>query len=193
MSQPCLSCDEVEVLLPLVADGTLDDVGDPALFMHLADCDRCQHSLVTHDLIALSLTQAARVAPLRVRRPRWQYTASMAAAASLVVGAGWLILTPHEQVAAPAPPVARTTPLPAPLAMSSSVPSAPSMHSQAKPATRQMPVDIEVEVVALPGSTTAHPHYLVRRGEQVLVVTPQAAQAEAPSDARPASYSPNRY
>lgn len=186
--QPCLSCDEVEVLLPLVADGTLDDVRDPALFMHLADCDRCQHSLVTHDLIALSLTQAARVAPLRLRRPWWQRAAPAAAAAAILVGLGWLVVAPHEATAVQPPALARVAPTPAP----QQVPQQASPR-QIKPAARAQPVDIEIEVVALPGSTTAHPHYLVRRGEQVLLVTPQAAQVEAPSDARPASYSPNRY
>lgn len=182
--KPSLSCDEVEELLPLVADGTLDEVGDPTLFMHVADCERCQVSLVTHDLIAVSLPRAARLpAPGRIRliHKKWQRALPAAIAASLLVGAGWLVVASRETASAPGPKPAQVT-----AAM-------PTKPVAGKPAAHPSPPDVEIEVVALPGSTTAHPHYLVRRGEQVLLVTPQTAPAEAPSDARQASYSPNRY
>jgi Putative zinc-finger len=184
-----LTCDDVEALLPLVADGTLDEAGDPAVFQHLADCERCQQSLVSHDLIALSLTrmvQAPAPAPApQILRPRWPRFLPAAAAAGLLIAGGWWALTAHTPVqAASVPTVAAVTPAPVvPL------PTASASHVRSQPA----PVEVEIEVVALPGSTTAHPHYLVRRGEQVLLVAPAGVQAEAPNDARPASYSPNRY
>lgn len=186
MTRPFLSCDEVEELLPLVADGTLDEGGDPTLFMHLADCERCQHSLVTHDLIAVSLPRAARLPDLRSIRPWWFRALPVAAAASLLVGGSWLAVASRETapVAGPVSTPAKAAPVVAATAPKTIAPK-PSAHSGS--------IEVEVEVVVLPGSTTAHPHYLVRRGEQVLLVTPQVAPAEAPSDARPASFSPNRY
>ena len=191
MTRPTLSCDEVEALLPLVADGTLDDAGDPTLFLHLADCDRCQQSLVTHDLIAVSLPRAARLPEPRILRPWWQRALPAAAAASLLVGGVWLAVASRETASPSSGPA--TGPA-APLAKANPVAAATSPKSVApKPAAHPGSIDVEVEVVALPGSTTAHPHYLVRRGEQVLLVTPQAASVEAPSDARQASFSPNRY
>ena len=199
MTRPSLSCDEVEELLPIVADGTLNDVSDPTLFMHLADCERCQQSLVTHDLIAVSLPRAARLPQPRMLRPWWQRALPVAAAASLLVGGAWLAVpsskTAPDSGPGPGPgPVGLAFATAAPLAKANPVAAATSPKSVApKPAAHPGSVDIEVEVVALPGSTTAHPHYLVRRGEQVLLMTPQAAPVEAPSDARQASFSPNRY
>lgn len=195
MTRPSLSCDEVEELLPLVADGTLNDVSDPTLFMHLADCERCQQSLVTHDLIAVSLPRAARLPEPRILRPWWQRALPVAAAASLLVGGAWLAVESSKTAPVPGPgPVGLASAPAAPLAKANPVAAATSSKSVApKPTAHPGSVDVEVEVVALPGSTTAHPHYLVRRGEQVLLMTPQAAPVEAPSDARQASFSPSRY
>lgn len=49
------SCDEVEDLLPLVAEGAIEAADDPALFDHLAVCADCQTSLAEHDLVSLAL------------------------------------------------------------------------------------------------------------------------------------------
>ena len=186
-----LTCDDVEALLPLVADGTLDEVGDPAVFLHLADCERCQQSLVSHDLIALSLTKMAQAPAPQILRPRWPRFLPAAAAAGLLIGGGWWALAAHAPVVVPsAPTVAAVTPVSAVPASSA---SASRSQPLAIPKSMPAPVEVEIEVVALPGSTTAHPHYLVRRGEQVLLVAPTGVQVEAPTDARPASYSPNRY
>jgi hypothetical protein len=47
---------------------------------------------------------------------------------------------------------------------------------------------IDVEVVAVPGSTARHPHYLVRRGDQVMLVDPAEHEDQAPpADAKAAS------
>ena len=209
MTRPSLSCDEVEELLPLVADGTLDEVSDPTLFMHVVDCERCQQSLNTHDLIALSLPSAGRLSCAgrlpqpRITRPWWQRAVPATMAASLLVGGTWLAvgsreLAGHEaasgarsvaiqqasQQAGPVAAIAKPAPVTAVTAPKAIAPKA---------SVRQSSAEVEVEVVALPGSTTAHPHYLVRRGEQVLLVTPQVAPAEMPSDARQALFSPNRY
>jgi hypothetical protein len=205
-----LTCDDVEALLPLVADGTLDAAGDPAVFLHLADCERCQQSLVSHDLIALSLTKMAQAPAPQILRPRWPRFLPAAAAAAMLIGGGWWALAAHDPVVVPsAPTVAAATPVSATVAAATvaaatpisavPAPSASASRSQPLPGPQSIPksmptpVEVEIEVVALPGSTTAHPQYLVRRGEQVLLVAPAEVQAEAPNDARPASYSPNRY
>lgn len=58
MTDACtaLTCQDAEELLPLVAEGLLDPYSDPDLFAHLAECQCCQTSLETHDLITLSLS-----------------------------------------------------------------------------------------------------------------------------------------
>ncbi len=175
-----LTCDEVEPLLPLVADGQLDEAGDPALFAHLADCPHCADSLAAHDLITLTLERqptTAAAARSAVRMTSWQRWLPLAAAATLVVGLG-LALGSGMQSTAPAPLAAANKPRVAHPAM-----PAPA----AAPAAPSVPIQIDMEVVALPGSTPGHPRYLVRRGEQVLLVDPTAA----PADALPASYSTN--
>jgi hypothetical protein len=50
-----VTCEDVEAMLPLVADGVLQEQDDPQVFSHLAGCSRCQRSLASHDLIALAL------------------------------------------------------------------------------------------------------------------------------------------
>ena len=52
---PEMTCEECEDLLPLVADGVLDESDDPALFHHLARCPRCQASLAVYGRIDLLL------------------------------------------------------------------------------------------------------------------------------------------
>jgi hypothetical protein len=86
MTHPACSCDEAEALLPLVADGTLDAASDPALFAHLADCERCQTSLARHDLVQLALSAA----PPRPRRQvlRLALPWAIASAACLVAAVG---------------------------------------------------------------------------------------------------------
>jgi len=84
-----LSCEEIESLLPLVADGALDAEADPALFAHLARCVTCQESLACHDLVALSLTRSPIAAPSRfLRRTIPLPWAIGSAAALMVVGVG---------------------------------------------------------------------------------------------------------
>ena len=58
-SSVVLTCDDVEALLPLVADGVLRDGSDPALFAHLARCVACQEALAAHDLIHVALQQSS--------------------------------------------------------------------------------------------------------------------------------------
>lgn len=178
-----LSCDEVEALLPLladgVADGAPDQTCDPALFAHLATCDRCQDSLAAYDLVDVALVQSVTVKPANVRvlRPRWARPATLAAAvaATLMLSGGWLTLASTTR---PSPPMVAARSIPV---------------SGTVPVTVASPPSIEIEVVTMPGSTAAHPHYLIRRGEQVMLVSPQTTQADAPSEARQASYSRNRY
>lgn len=102
-----LTCDDVEALLPLVADGAIDDISDPAVFVHLARCSNCQGSLVCHDLVGLSLQSGIHeprraTRALHVRLP-WPAAVAVAAGLAAVVGV-WLWPTPLTS----APPVLAT-------------------------------------------------------------------------------------
>ena len=91
-----LTCDEVEALLPLVADGSIDLATDVALGAHLGACTQCQDSLARHDLVDLALRR-----PSPSDRPRGRlhlpWPVALAVAASLVAAVGgswWLFSTP---------------------------------------------------------------------------------------------------
>lgn len=185
MNSPTLTCDEVEALLPLVADDQLDAVSDPALFSHLADCPHCAEMLAEHDLITFALepTPAKKTARPTLRWRRWL---PVAAAACLAIGlatASSFSSAPH---APSAPPLAQAKTRLAPASpLVPASPLAPASQLAPAPAKISTPIHVDVEVVAVPGSTLSHPRYLVRRGEQVLLVDPTAV----PTDAVQASYS----
>jgi anti-sigma factor RsiW len=85
---PDLLCDEVEALLPLVADGLLGDEQDPAVFAHLARCPVCQESLAQHDLVDVSLRAGTPASPTLRLRPRHVRMTWWTAAASLLIASG---------------------------------------------------------------------------------------------------------
>ncbi|MCK6490002.1 MAG: zf-HC2 domain-containing protein [Planctomycetes bacterium] len=95
MSDPRpIPCDEVDPLLPLIADGTLDESKEPAVFNHLAGCARCQDQLVRHDLVTLALEPAAgtpRRRPAQVVRLPLPWAAAAAASIAALVAAGWAL------------------------------------------------------------------------------------------------------
>lgn len=101
-----MDCNEVEELLPLVAEGLLDPDSDPAVFEHLADCDHCQASLEMHDLVTLQLSQGSDLTPASPRTEviQFQLSRPLAMAASfllvamfgLFAGLAWQ--QNHEQV-----------------------------------------------------------------------------------------------
>ena len=190
---PEMSCDEVEALLPLVADGALDAASEPALVSHVAGCQRCLDSLALHDLVGISLAQpAAKPAP-RMFRPSWQRYAPLAAAALMLVGVGAIVWQDHAagtdehgdsgKFASKLPIAAE----PAPAANARIAPAAPVPATPTAVACNE-PIDIEV--IAVPGGTSSQPHYLVRKGDQVLFIDPatQVRSAQAPSDTQAASY-----
>lgn len=86
-----MTCAEAEPLLPLVADGSLDPDGDPALFAHVARCQTCQESVAHHDLITLALECAPRRRPRSIRIP---WPVALVAAATLIVGIGSVLWSP---------------------------------------------------------------------------------------------------
>jgi hypothetical protein len=93
-----LGCEDVESLLPLVADGALDADADPALFEHLARCSECQESLARHDLITVGLAASRpplRLAP-RARHLRLPWPVALAASLLVAVSA-WLALDTWRQ------------------------------------------------------------------------------------------------
>lgn len=95
MSQPHpeMSCDEVQALLPLVSDGSLDQVGDPALFEHLAHCHECQDVLVRHDLIGVVLEHSRPAEARSSRHLVFRLPLPLAAAATILVGIGvWFVV-----------------------------------------------------------------------------------------------------
>jgi anti-sigma factor ChrR (cupin superfamily) len=176
---PQMSCDEVEALLPLVADGTLDATNEPALFSHVASCQRCQDSLALHDLVGISLSQTTAMPAPRVLRPMWRrYAPAAAAAAMLLIGVGALSwpeyqTTPASQVDNPAGLVAKAKP-------AAVVSDAPAQVAPAPPVQMAHNEPVDVEVMAIPGSTPNHPHYLVRKGEQ----PPSSVQSRHPATPR---------
>ena len=190
---PHMSCDEVETLLPLVADGALDATSEPALFSHVASCQCCQDSLALHDLVGISLSQPTAKPTPRVIRPTWQRYAPAAAAALVLIGVGAIGWQGHgaasgghgdaKAIASKQPVHAEATPgANAPAAKSAPIPTPPVQVARNEP--------IDIEVIAVPGSTSSHLHYLVRKGEQVLFIDPAAQErsAQAPSDIQAASY-----
>lgn len=90
---PPASCEDVEPLLPLIADGAIGVEQEPAAFAHLADCAHCQEQLARHDLVTLALAPAAapvrrRAAVLRLPLP---WAAATAASIAALVAAGWAL------------------------------------------------------------------------------------------------------
>ncbi len=179
-------CDEVEALLPLIADGSLDERQDPALFVHLSTCERCQDSLVQHDLTALAVAGAIASAPTAkpARAPiafPWRNRA--AAALLLLAVGGWLLTRSAPQVmpivaATPTQPVAAAVATPA-------IPTAPEYFTvQGQPT---------VEVTSMPGQRPGTRVHLIRRGDQVVVreiVIGGPPSGEAPpAGVLPATYS----
>jgi Putative zinc-finger len=166
-----LTCDEAEALLPLVADGVLDATTDPVLFQHLAHCTRCQESLTQHDLVTFALTRPAPpmlvLKPAVPRRRGW----SLAAAALFAVGLGLAI-------EAGAHPSAAGIPAPTNPAVASIPPAVPTQATAQPLPDAAQPID--VEVVTVPGSTARHPHYLVRHGDQVMLVDPAEREDQTP-------------
>ncbi len=184
MSDRDLTCDEAEALLPLVADGAIDAAADPMLFQHLATCSRCQDSLTQHDLVSFALTQPPPaqlvLRPAAPRRLGWP----LAAAALLAVGLGLAMVAGTQPAAASAPAQAPSSPL------ANLRPAGPSQPATSTVSPRLPPAaePIDIEVVTVPGSTARHPHYLVRRGEQVMLVDPAEPEDQAPpSEAKAAS------
>ncbi len=181
MTSAPLTCDEVEALLPMIADGQLDEVSDPTLFTHLADCPRCAGTLATHDLISLALAPTVVGAPRRgLRFPVWATARTWlprAAAAVVLVALGASFSSLRPSAASPSVSLTAVTKTHA--ASATVVQPAHVAHAEATE-----PIQIDMEVVTVPGSTPSHPRYLVRRGEQVLLVDPTAG----PADAVPATY-----
>ncbi len=185
-----LLCDEVEALLPLIADGVIDDSSDPDVFAHLAICERCQRSLALHDLVQVSLVPAAsalRVAPRVAPRPFWRHLVPAAALLAVAIGSwsAWI----GNASAAPAPLVAATPTVPV---IQAADPAPSPTVTGRPPAVAAAPV-IDVEVVALP-NIPGRPQFLVRRGNQVMMVDLNLPM-EAPGEAQPATFrpAPHRY
>ena len=87
MTLIAMSCAEVEPLLPLVADGSVDPDADPGLFAHLASCPSCQQLVAEHDLVTIALERGASLNAPVTRQPKspLRLWLPIATAASLVI------------------------------------------------------------------------------------------------------------
>jgi hypothetical protein len=84
-----ISCADVEPLLPLIADGSLQPNEEVAVFEHLYSCDCCQDALARHDAVSFALGGSAEQASTSLRIVHRQLSvpwmiASAAAAAAVV-------------------------------------------------------------------------------------------------------------
>lgn len=151
-----LACDEAEALLPLVADGTLDADGDPALFAHLARCSDCQESLARHDQVSMALEHGVLEHPvqdraLRYRLPR-AWAALIAATLVMVVGAAWMSASRGH-----------------------------TEHALAAKLAAMPPHDVlaegaDTEVIRVSGQDPSHPYYVILRDGRAVLVDPKQDQ-----------------
>lgn len=143
-----LACEDVEPLLPLIADGAIAAADEPAAFAHLAACERCQEQLALHDLVELALTAAAPARPVRPRRRvlrlRLPWAAALAASLAAILAVGWAVQADRRAGMAD-----RTL------------------------AERGGPAPSDTEVLTVPGPRPGTVVYVIRRGDQVVVVDPQ--------------------
>jgi hypothetical protein len=107
-----LTCDEVEALLPLVADGAIGAEDDPDLFTHLAACPDCQADLALHDLTTLALGHgrspvaiAADDEAVQVIHLRWPTVAGSVALAAGLAVAVWFGLRAESTIPSSLPDV----------------------------------------------------------------------------------------
>lgn len=146
-----LACEDVEPLLPLIADGALDQAAEPAAFTHLADCEHCQEQLALHDLVGIALTGAtaapARPRPRTLRLPL-PWALATAASIAAVLAAVWAVHADRRAGAADQ-------------ALAHASERAPS----------------DTEVLTVPGPQPGSVLYVIRRGDQVVVVDPHQEQA----------------
>ncbi len=166
------TCDEVEALLPLVADGSLDETSDPALFAHLARCCACQDSLARHDLVELALEKgfAAEVPTAgksRLIRFTPAFASACAASLALAMAGGWYAEHRHGEAAAFHPHIA-TLPTP----------------DLAQVATAQ---DATGQVDAVPAVTLAAGRPTLAADQGVLIGEPEfvSYSPDAPASAMP--------
>lgn len=111
--RPEMSCDEVQALLPLVADGSLDQMNDPVLFEHLTRCGECQDALVGHDLITIALESSRPDTARSGRKLTFRLPLPLAAAATLLFGTGiWIAAQSWHASSTAAAPLVDVTRVP---------------------------------------------------------------------------------
>ncbi len=174
-----LTCEEVEGLLPLVADDAVDPDGDPALFAHLAHCTRCQDSLARHDLVSLALARRPQAA---TAKPPLRLPVRLLAAAGIILALGVLGVAiarqaagnPTESLAAqPKSPSGTVAPVPPVLEVAA------------------VPVVDPPRVYRVRGGDPARPLYLIVDDQGSTVVDPHGGDGRSASgrgDAVPVRY-----
>lgn len=191
-----LTCEEAEALLPLVADGALDEQGDPALFAHLARCPACQESLARHDLVSLALTRA----PVRARLQRiplpLPWAIATAAGITCAASLAWIATSPSPRSApsdaiaiAPEPTYqppqvvrpARLDP-PAARAATSALAQAVTLGPANDPASAPIP---ETEVIIFGSPERGNGSYVLLEGGQTTVIPMQSGRSARASAVHP--------
>ncbi|MBA2479194.1 MAG: zf-HC2 domain-containing protein [Planctomycetes bacterium] len=161
-----LPCEEIEAMLPLIADGAVSQQSDPTVFAHLARCMDCQDSLARHDLVTLALARGLpgdlpRPLPREIRyRIPLPWATAIAASLAVALGATWLFGIQAQ----------RERDLLARIA---------AMPGQGPGAQRP-----DTEIISIPGSDPRHPRYVILQGDRTLLVDP-ATPAKRPARSAP--------
>ena len=144
-----LTCEEVETLLPLACDGSLDPSCSADVFEHIASCESCQDALAAHDLITMALADGHTPAPEKRPAEIIQFSlpkpVSWAMAAGVLVSAGalsWMAMSER------------------------------STHSSSVPQITAAAPTVKAEIIQVIESDKpgGEPTYLVRQGDKVFVV-----------------------
>ena len=142
VTPPDRTCDEVEALLPLIADGSLEVAQDPAVFVHLATCDHCADLLARYDVAALAVEAVLRPP---VAKPRLRLLPIRRHRSAIM---RWLPLAAAACLVHVAPAAAPVTPVLA------------SAESDRTP----MPNRPDIDITVIPGQMPGHQFFLIRQG-----------------------------
>ncbi|MBA3710563.1 MAG: zf-HC2 domain-containing protein [Planctomycetes bacterium] len=152
-----LPCEEIEAMMPLIADGVISEHTDPTVFAHLARCMECQESLARHDVVSLALERGLPIEAASAQARAWRYrlplplAAAVAAGLLVAIGSAWVALvdTGHQHE------------------LMSRVAAMPGHGVE--------PARPDTEIISIPGPDPQHPRYVILQGDRTTLVDPSAA------------------